>query len=144
MPGFITRRCRGLVILICVGLSASFAGAASLPFLHAQGDKLVDSAGTRVLLKGCNLGNWLLLEPWMFGGCIEAKDQDDIFSNLASRFGEKGRDKLVDLYRRSFITPRDFDLIKTFGFNVVRLPFHYSLIQEDQPPYRLKNDAFVH
>jgi endoglucanase len=133
-----------LAVLVCVGWSASIAGAAALPFLHAEGDRLVDSSGTPVLLKGCNLGNWLLLEPWMFGGCIEAKDQDDIFSTLAERFGEERRDQLVDLYRRSFITPRDFELIKTFGFNVVRLPFHYSVVQEETPPYRIKVDAFVH
>ncbi len=133
-----------MAVLICVGVSASIARGAALPFLHADGDRLVDPSGTPVLLKGCNLGNWLLLEPWMFGGCIEAKDQDDIFSTLAGRFGEERRDQLIDLYRQSFITPRDFELIKSFGFNVARLPFHYSVVQEDQPPYRIKADAFVH
>jgi endoglucanase len=128
MSNRVTRRLCGLTVLVCIAWNTSIARAATLPFLHAEGDRLVDSSGTPVLLKGCNLGNWLLLEPWMFGGCIQAQDQDDIFSNLANRFGENRRDQLIDLFRRSLITHLVFYIINSFGFTVFRLPFNYSLI----------------
>jgi hypothetical protein len=137
----------GLALLLAVGSAmAEQSGAVRdrLPFLRAPGARFVDPSGAPVTLKGCNLGNYLLLEPWMFGGCITARDQADIFSTLADRFGPDRRDQLLGIYRSSYITPRDFELIKSFGFNVVRLPFHYSLIQDDTPPYAIKPNAFVH
>ena len=59
-------------------------------------------------------------------------------------FGDERGQKLIDLYRANYITPRDFELIKSFHFNVVRVPFDYRMIQEDEPPYRVRRDAFVH
>jgi glucan 1,3-beta-glucosidase len=115
-----------------------------LPFIHADGARLVEVSGSPVTMHGCNLGNWLLLEPWMFGGCIEARDQAEIFKTLADRFGVERRDHLLDVYRNGYITPRDFDVIRSFGFNVVRIPFHYSVVQEDAPPYGIKSNAFAH
>ena len=44
--------------------------AASLPSLHPDGTRMVDASGKPVVLRGCNLGNWLMIEPWMLGGCF--------------------------------------------------------------------------
>jgi endoglucanase len=132
------------VVPLMLFLWIAAAPAETLPFIHAQGSRLVNTVGEPVILKGCNLGNWLMLEPWMFGGCLPAKDQSQIFSNLTTRFGTAQRDHLLDVYRSSYITQRDFDLIRSFGFNVVRLPFHYSVLQEDQPPYNLKPNGFAY
>jgi endoglucanase len=118
------------------------AGANALPFIHAKGTELVNPSGQRVLLKGCNLGNWLLIELWMFGGCMQSSDQAHLFASLDQRFGKDRVEALMDLYRSSFITARDFDLIRSFGFNTVRLPMDYRLLQSDQAPYALKHDAF--
>jgi glucan 1,3-beta-glucosidase len=113
-----------------------------LPFLHAQGDHLADDENHPVLLKGCNLGNYLMIEPWMLGGIIQATDQAQIFSTWRTRFGEERAQHLIDLYRDGYITPRDFAQIKSFGFNVARLPFDYRILQNDTAPYSLKPDAF--
>jgi glucan 1,3-beta-glucosidase len=118
------------------------ADPTTLPFIHAQGTELVDPSGKKVLLKGCNLGDWLLIELWMFGGCIQTSDQAHLFAKLDERFGKDRAAALMDLYRSSFITARDFDLIRSFGFNAVRLPIDYRLLQSDEAPYALKPDAF--
>jgi endoglucanase len=118
------------------------AAQAVLPFLHAQGDQLTSPNNRPVLLKGCNLGNWMVIEPWMLGGTIQAIDQVQIFTTLRERFGNQRGQELIDLYRDRYITDRDFALIKSFGFNVVRLPFDYRILQEDAPPFAIKSDAF--
>src|SRR2546423_7947602 len=110
--------------LVVLALPLLAAAAPALGFLRADGSRLVDEKTRQpVLLKGCNFGNWLMIEPWMLGGVLEGKDQLSIFSTLKSRFGNERGQKLIDLYRTNYITPRDFELIKTFGFNVVRVPF---------------------
>jgi len=116
--------------------------------ISASGSKLVDSSGSTIILKGCNLGNYLMLESWMFGKTLGVEpdhsfpDGAFVYRTLKERFGEERSAHLIELYRNSWITPRDMELIKSFGFNVVRLPFDYRLVQEDRPPFAVKPDAF--
>jgi endoglucanase len=131
-----------IAFLVAFALTCSAALGDQLSLLHAEGTRLVDANGNAAHLKGCNLGNWLMIEPWMLGGCIEARDQFTIFATLRQRFGDDAGTHLIDLYRGNYITPRDFDIIKSFGFNLVRLPFDYRMVQDDQPPYPIRADAF--
>jgi glucan 1,3-beta-glucosidase len=116
--------------------------------LAAPGSRIVDPNGSTILLKGCNLGNYLILESWMFGKTLGVEPDhsfpDGLFVHrtLQERFGKERCTRLINLYRDGWITPRDMQLIKSFGFNVVRLPFDYRLVQEDQPPFAIKPDAF--
>lgn len=111
-------------------------------FLRAEGTRIVDEAGRPVVLKGCNLGNWFLLEMWMFD--LEGvRDQYEFEAILSKRFGVDEKDRLMELYREHWITARDFEIIRSFGFNVVRLPFHYSLLEDDAQPLHLKENAFA-
>ncbi|NCC52111.1 MAG: hypothetical protein EOM20_12960 [Spartobacteria bacterium] len=109
------------------------------PFVHAAGTRIVDGNGAPLTLKGCNLGNWLLLEMWM----MDVKgihDQHEYEEILATRFGEAKKDELMELFRANWITERDFEIIRSFGFNVIRLPFYYTLLEDE--PFTLKPDAF--
>jgi glucan 1,3-beta-glucosidase len=91
-----------------------------------------------MILRGTNLGNWLIIEAWMLGWDIE--DQETLFKVLTVRFGKSEADRLMTIYRDGYITPRDFELIKSFGCNLVRLPFDCRmLIDEDG---NLRPDAF--
>ncbi len=40
--------------------------AAPLNFIHAEGTHLVDTRGDSFIVKGINLGNWLVPEGYMF------------------------------------------------------------------------------
>ena len=99
--------------------------------------------GSGVTLKGCNLGNWLLLEPWMLGIHDNLlRDQHDIFTILNNRFGSSKAKALLNVYRENWITRREFEIIRSFGFNLVRIPFHHSLLATDEKPFDLRPDAF--
>ena len=124
-------------------LVSAAAVAEPLPALKLDGRHFVDSQGQIVTLRGCNLGNWFLIEPWMLGLRDERiRDQHDFLGVLKSRFGDEQAEALMDVYRTNWITPREFEVVRSFGFNVIRLPFHYSLLEDDDQPFTLRDDGF--
>lgn len=130
-----------ITLLLLIAHLPALSIAQPVPRLRVQGQHLVDPAGKPVTLRGVNLGNWLLIETWMLGwGGIP--DQYTVHKILSDRFGPSEADRLIALYRDHYITPRDFAGVKSFNFNLVRLPFAWDLLQNDTPPYALREDAF--
>ena len=128
---------------------AAEAGPAALPGIRQNGAFWVDTAGKRVNLRGVNLGNWLQLEFWMMNQSMSnsagtINDQCTLESTLTARFGQAEKERLMGAFRDSWITARDFDLIKSLGMNVVRVPFNYALVEDETRPYTLRADAWKH
>lgn len=128
---------------LIIGFMSEVRADDTFELLTTDGTKIVNPDGETVILKGCNTGNWLLLEMWMLTiDHGEFRDEYDFQNNLAERFGEAEKDRLMEVYRENWITPRDFKIIKSFGFNVIRLPFNYRILQDDDKPFELRPDAF--
>ncbi len=112
--------------------------------LQLKNGQITNTNNQPVFLKGCNTGNWLMLEMWMLnyaGKGIE--DQHEFIETLEDRFGKEEAEKLMDIYRSHWIKESDFDIIKSFGMNTVRLPFDYKLLMDsDKKPFKLKTDAW--
>ena len=108
--------------------------------LRAEGSRIVDAQGRQMFLKGCNLGNWLLLEMWMLD-MTSIRDEYEFVSILKDRFGEEEKNRLMELYRANLITERDFAMVHRFGMNVVRIPFNYTLLEDDANPFQLKESG---
>lgn len=114
-----------------------------LTMLHTQGTKWLKADGSQVALKGTNLGNWLINEFWMMGqGSAGIDDQCKLEANFDSRFGYAERQRLMQLLRDNWITTRDWDQMQKFGLNVVRLPFIYSVVEDEMNPRHLRADAW--
>jgi endoglucanase len=118
-----------------------------MSMLRQQGALWVNQGGTRVELRGLNLGNWLQLEFWMMGSALSNSagvipDQCTLENTLTSRFGWDEKERLMDAFRDSWMTDRDWDRIAALGFNVVRLPFWFNLIENENQPYVLRADAW--
>ena len=103
---------------------ASTAGFSADDFLTTDGQNIVNRKGEKVLLKGVNLGAWMIWEDWL---CPyeESLDHYTVFEILTERFGETKAYELVNTYMDNWITEYDLDLIKEMGFNSVRVPFWY-------------------
>lgn len=126
---------------------AKEGSSAALPAIRQSGKYWVNASGARVNLRGVNLGNWLAMEMWMMNSSITngnsaLPDQCTLESTLTSRFGVAEKDRLMNVYRDSYITARDFDLMKGMGMNVVRVPFLYDVVENKNAPYTLRADAW--
>lgn len=60
---------------------------------------------------------------------------------LIKRFGDKTAGELIAAYEDSWITDADLDKVKALGFNVVRVPFAYSTLLNEDGTWRA--DAFA-
>lgn len=133
-----------VALLVGAGGVPAAGPAADLPWIRTSEERFVDAAGEPVLLRGCNLGNWLLLEMWMLAvDEREFPDQHAFETNLIERFGEDEKNRLMQLYRANWITPRDFDVIRSFGFNVVRVPFDHRLVEDQEHPGTCREDGLA-
>ena len=112
----------------------------AFPMVQAEGTRFV-ADGKPIVLRGCNVGNWFLLEMWMFD-LQNLKDQHEFEAVLAQRFGEAAKDRLLETYRANYITDRDFEIIRSFGFNCIRLPFEYRLLESDLEPGTFRPNPF--
>ena len=98
--------------------------------LRTSGTQLIDPEGNPVILKGINLGNWLVPEGYMFktGMANSPRTIDELLYELI------GPDSLAlfwDRYLDNYITRDDIAYLKKIGCNHIRLPFHYKLFTED-------------
>lgn len=94
--------------------------------------------GVPVRVRGVSLGNWLLLESYMLGFPYVDCGIQRAFADV---LGERGR-KFWDTYRAHTITEADFAAIAALGFNAVRLPFTYRLLESGQQPGRYSESGF--
>ena len=83
-------------------------------FLKANSTLIRNNSGQgeAVLLKGINLGGWLLMEKWMTpmgNGIIDAFQLRDV---LSGRFGQTEMEKLIGVYESVWIRAEDLDNIQ--------------------------------
>ena len=95
-------------------------------FVSVKGKDIIDPKGNKLMLKGTNLGNWLVPEGYMFkfNDASAPSAVDKVFNEL---LGPEETIKFWDKYLDAYITEEDIQYIKKTGANHVRLPFHYKM-----------------
>ena len=112
----------------------NYSNPKEMSLLTVKDGYIVNENGENVVLKGVNLGNWLLWETWM--GFVPEYTEDwayyDTLQVLLDRFGEEKTAEIVKTFDDNFITEDDIAQIEKFGFNCVRVPFWYrNFMTED-------------
>lgn len=83
------------------------------------------------MLRGVNLGGWLILEQWItpsvFGN-LKARDEQ----SLCRELGPHAR-SVLEVHRDNFIKETDFAWIAEHGLNAVRLPIGYWILDDEDP-----------
>ena len=116
--------------------SLLFSAAFSQPpqFVSVKGTHIIAPDGKPILLRGINLGNWLVPEGYMIK-FRNANSPRLINSTLTELLGPAETKIFWDKYRDNFITREDIAFIKKVGLNSIRVPFNYRLfVSEDQTP----------
>ena len=132
------------------GVDSPLAGQENFSFLRQNGTIWMNEQDQKVSLRGINLGNWLTMEIWMFDqsgtalGTPAVPDQCTVEDTLTERFGAEEKDRLLEVFWRSWITESDWDTMKEAGFNVIRVPFLYNMIENDSKPMTLLGDVAAH
>lgn len=117
------------VVLALVPITAGLAAAAG-GFAHVQGKYLAAPSGEKLLLRGINLGNWLVPEGYMFHfdkGPASFREISALFNDLT---GPAEAARFWTQYRDAYIREEDIRFIRDAGFNSVRIPFHYALVDD--------------
>jgi len=126
------------LILILFFSHSSFATG----FLKVQGKKIVDGSGQSFYLKGIGLGGWLLQEGYMLHTSGFANAQWQIRQKIVELIGETNTEIFYEAWRKNFIRKIDIDSIRAWGFNSIRLPFHYNLFAINSNPPQFINKGF--
>ncbi|TKK71535.1 glycoside hydrolase family 5 protein [Ilyomonas limi] len=116
------------VILLCAFCIASSAQKSR--FFSTSGKNILDPNGQPFLIKGTNLGNWLVPEGYMFG-----------FTNtnsprlISEAFNELiGPGATADFWKRYlnvYVTKEDIHYLRSLGMNSLRVPFNYRLFTNE-------------
>lgn len=104
----------------------------AVSFLRAEGRRIVDTEGRQVDLRGCNIGGWLLLEPWIAGLDFQkgVETEKELWDILGARFGEAEKLDLIKTYRSSFFNEADVKQIADLGLNCIRIPVWWRAISD--------------
>jgi len=123
---------RSCTILFVIFLLCSSAFSQPPRFVSTKGTHRVAPDGKPILLRGINLGNWLVPEGYM----IKFRNTNSprlINSTFTELLGPAETKIFWEKYRDNFITKEDIAFIKKAGLNSIRVPFNYRLfVSEDQ------------
>src|SRR5436190_14903590 len=140
----ITKRRNGFIVLLAVvllSLVVSSSGSGQSKFVTTRGKEFISPAGKPLLLKGINLGNWLLPEGYMFK--FKTASSPRLIQTVVNELvGEDEGRRFWKAYRENYITREDIHFIKQSGFNSVRVPFSYRLFVSEGEPQKLEGPGY--
>jgi len=102
----------------------------TLSFIKTKGKQLVDENSTTIILKGINIGNWLVPEGYMFK-MNQVNAPRKIDELLYELIGPDSLQVFWHTFLDNYITHDDIKYLKQIGCNHIRLPFHYKLFTQD-------------
>jgi aryl-phospho-beta-D-glucosidase BglC (GH1 family) len=110
-------------------------------FIQTRGKDLVSPTGAPLLLKGINLGNWLLPEGYMFK--FKTTNSPRLIQTAIDELiGEDDARRFWQTYQDNYITREDISFIKRSGFNSVRVPFSYRLFVSEGAVPKLEGPGY--
>ena len=102
----------------------------TISFLKTKGSQIVDEKGNPIILKGTNLGNWLVPEGYMFK-MDQVNSPRKIDELLYELIGPDSLKVFWNGFLNNYITHDDIKYLKSIGSNHIRLPFHYKMFTDD-------------
>lgn len=117
-------RMNGCLALFCLWLG--LGAAQGQKFVSVKGKDIVSPDGQKLVLRGTNLGNWLVPEGYMFK-FNDVNSPAAIDRVIKELVGPEEAKKFWDRFLDNYITEADIAYLKKTGCNHLRLPFHYKM-----------------
>ena len=115
-----------LVVIFLLVLSSSLANSQT-QFVTTHGKQFLTPDGKPLILRGMNLGNWLVPEGYLFK--FKTANSPRLIETVINQLiGEDEARRFWKTYRDNYITGEDIHLLKKLRFNSVRVPFNYRLL----------------
>lgn len=113
------------------GPNTDVPGYTDETFFKTSGKEILNRQGEPVVIKGFGLGGWLLPEGYMFGLNREGYTAaSDMYENVADLIGESDAEEWIKRFRDNYVTEEDIVLMKEWGVDHIRIPFHYNLFYD--------------
>ena len=103
-------------------------------YLHVVGKEVFGNDGKKIILKGMGLGGWLVPEGYMLGTW---GSPTSIRNRIVDLIGEDSTKVFYEKFEKNYVAEKDISQLAEWGFNSVRLPFHYKTLS---PSYRSYNE----
>lgn len=126
-----------LLLLILIGFNQK-TFAQSKGFFKTNREEIIGPDGKPFLIKGTNLGNWLVPEGYMFK-FKNTNSPAKIHETLAQLIGPEPAKEFWKKYLNNYVTEADIRYLKKIGVNSIRVPFNYRLFTNED--YLGDNDA---
>ena len=126
------------IIFFSLLLSAFTAFTQSKTFISVKGKEMIGVDGKPFLIKGTNLGNWLVPEGYMFKFST-ANSPGLINQAFTELMGPDDTKTFWKKYLDVYITQEDIHYLKSIGMNSIRVPFNYRLFTKEN--YMGDNDS---
>jgi len=117
-----------LVVLASVAVSAQPGGDG---YYHTRSTRLVGPDGQPDVLRGIGLGGWLMPEGYMVR--VPGHGSPTTIRQQAVEVaGEEGADRYFEAFRANYVREEDIQKIAEWGYDHVRLPFHYKVLWDEE------------
>ncbi|MBN2601872.1 MAG: cellulase family glycosylhydrolase [Candidatus Marinimicrobia bacterium] len=110
-------------------------------FFKTLGFDIIDGNGNKIILKGYGLGGWLVPEGYMLHAPGYGSPSS-IHNNIEDLIGKDATEAFFKEYRQNYVAEEDIALIAEWGFNSIRLPFHYEFFSPIDSPGVFIEDGF--
>ena len=111
-----------------------FITTVNAQYLHVVGKEVFGNDGKKIILKGMGLGGWLVPEGYMLGTW---GSPTSIRNRIVDLIGEDSTKVFYEKFEKNYVAEKDITQLAEWGFNSVRLPFHYKTLS---PSYRSYNE----
>ena len=109
-------------------------------YLGTSGRVFIDTSGDTVQLRGFGLGGWLVQEGYMWNTSGFYGSTSVIEQQIKDLVGDSATSSFYQNYYSSYVTEADIVQLSEWGFNSLRVPFHYKFFSPDTGVFI--NDGF--
>ncbi len=119
-----------IIILSIALITAVTSSGQNKKFIGVKGKDVIGPDGKPFVMKGTNLGNWLVPEGYMFKfGIVNSPRL--INQALSELIGPDKAKSFWQQFLENYITYEDIRYLKSIGMNSLRLPFNYRMFTDE-------------